>query len=149
MWESARRLAMNGEINFIIWLRKLIKESYETGLWVPPAYVRRLRQLERGDLVMQTSEGNALLPLHAELPQPFATVCELMGWNFPTIVPTWDNKFEDARDRTDKSIPSKEVITGFVKAVCETHRTIPEQLEGGAIRDWIVKDLIGRGHSVR
>lgn len=87
-WSMIWGLVDEGRLNPIIWLRDLFQEARSIGLWVPRPFILRLRQLERGDLVISTGQWEPVkLPPHSGLPKEFRECCEFLNWNFWWIVP--------------------------------------------------------------
>ena len=133
-WDAVRPKAEKGEMNFILWLRGLVGESYSVGLWIPGVFILRLRQLERGQLRIYNRCGEpSTLPRHAGLPNELAACCEFMGWSFRYIVPRWNGTYEDCRDGRD--------MTDSIGIISEIWRRRPTYFDGSELMDWIETEL--------
>jgi hypothetical protein len=137
-----------GRESFIRWLRGLIKESYEAKLWVPSGFIKRLRQLERGELVLECQCGRDFtVPLHTDLPVEFQECARFMGWKW-NIIPTWNGKYVDLS--TDSAGDDKD-LSELVKAIVTVWSHRPSRELGNSdLRDWIknkIKELSGWGIS--
>jgi hypothetical protein len=126
-----------GRESFIRWLRGLIKESYEAKLWVPSGFIKRLRQLERGELVLGCQCGRDFtVPLHADLPVEFQQCAQFMGWKW-TVVPTWDGKYLNlSSDPCGGDEDCPELVEAIVEAW--RHRPSDDEMGNADLRDWIV-----------
>lgn len=137
-WSTVFRKVQNGELNGILWLRGLLHEARGQLIWIPPIFLKRLRQLERSELVMQNRLGPISLAPHAGLPDEFRACCEFMGWKFPHIVPGLSKEeFVDVRGPCDTP-------TTFVKAVVDAWKDRPTNLSGGRLRAWLRERLAAR-----
>lgn len=135
-WRKVYKKIESGEMNIILWIRQLLAECRDSCIWIPKVLIRRLRQLERGEIVIADNDDQPFtLPLHAGLPKEFRELCEFMDWRFP-IVPSLDEEvFEDLNSRSDE--------TRFVSIVCETWENRPDDLKGKQLYDWIRAELNG------
>lgn len=140
-WASVWRDVEPGEVNPIQWLRQLLAECRDSCIWIPKVLIRRLRQLERGEIVITANNGQPFtLPMHAGLPKEFRECCDFMGWQFP-IVPSLDEEvFEDLHTRSDE--------TPFVFIVCETWENRPDDLRGKQLADWIRAEVEREGWTI-
>jgi hypothetical protein len=127
---------------FIRWLRGLIKESYEARLWVPGGFVKRLRQLERGELVLKCTCGQACsIPLYSDLPIEFQQCAQFMGWKW-NVIPDWKGRFISLS--TDGAGPEP-YCSELVEWVIRVWRNRPTDDQGSESdpHQWI-KDEINR-----
>jgi hypothetical protein len=131
VWSSVWQWVDDGKINFVLWLRQLVQESCQMGIWIPRPVILRLRQLERGELTMWSKAGRVELPPFAGLPEEFRECCEFMDWRFWHIVPGLrSGEYTDCAERgTDE--------TSFVMAVCDAWKRRPANLQEHALATYI------------
>lgn len=137
-WRRVYKKIETGDMNIILWIRQLLAECRDSCIWIPKVMIRRLRQLERGEIVIADNNGQPfIVPLHAGLPREFRECCEFMGWKFP-IVPSLDEElFENLHTHSDEN--------AFVSIVCETWENRPDDLRGKQLADWIKAEVEREG----
>lgn len=131
-WSSVYEEILCGERNFILWFRDLLRETRECGAWVPSVFLKRLRQLERGELKIYDRAGRVTLPLHAGLPIEFIEACDFLGLKFPNIVPGLDgSEFVDAFGRSSRQ------ANAFVEKVVNAWSERPKGIDDEGLRSWL------------
>ena len=140
-WDSAYFWAWRGETNFILWLRRLLKEAHSIGIWIPRVFFLRLHQLERGELVMENAPGPIRLPLDAGLPEKFQQCCEYLGWRWGIVPGLKDGQYQSLRERGEDE-------TAFVEALCAAWKARPHGADAETTRKFVVQELDKAGWKV-
>lgn len=137
-WRRVYKKIESGDMNIILWIRQLLAECRGSCIWIPKVLIRRLRQLERGEIVIAANDDQPFtVPLHAGLPKEFRELCEFMDWRFP-IVPSLDEEvFEDLNTRESETV--------FVYVVCEVWENRPDELRGKQLAGWIKAEVKREG----
>jgi hypothetical protein len=144
-WANARSRVLRCEINFISWLRGLLRESQESRIWIPRIFIKRLRELERGDLVLFVRGERTQVPLDEGLPREFSECKQLCGWRW-LVVPniekgTYLNPF-------DRSADASERWSRFVRDVVEIWRNRPQRGRTRDLQKWIVSEFAKKGWDI-
>jgi len=140
-WDSVYGCVCNGEVNFIVWLRGLLRESCTVGVWIPRPFILRLRQLERGELVIENEQGPVRLPLHAGLPEEFRACCDYLGWNWGIVPALKDRKYESLWKRGEDE-------TTFVEAVREAWKARPRDASKEAVQKFVLEEVGNAGRKI-
>jgi hypothetical protein len=135
---TARKRVLRNEINFISWLRSLLRESQQSGIWIPRIFIKRLRELERGELVLYVRGTQTQVPSDEGLPREFSECHRLCGWRWK-VVP--DIKQGSYVNPFDRSADSSERYSKFVHDVVEVWRNRPHGTRTGVLRKWVVSEL--------
>jgi hypothetical protein len=140
-WESALGAVNYGNVNFILWLRRLLNEAHSIGVWIPRIFIRRLRELERGDLVVENEQGPIRLPPHAGLPEKFQECCKYLGWRWGIVPGLREGEYQSLREPGEDE-------TGFVEAVCAAWKARPHDADVETTRRFVVEELDKAGWKV-
>jgi hypothetical protein len=143
-WGKVLTKFLEGEVNPILWLRDVLSEAHRSKVRIPMIFIKRLRQLERGDLLLYVGGAKVSLPLHAGLPREFRDCCALCGWKFPSIVPNLDGNYLDLFDRSIKTGKNRSEFVRAVVAIWKTHPCSPP----ADLKIWAVSELAKRGWKV-
>lgn len=139
-WKEARAKVTRRSPHFVEWLRQLLKEAFKSGFWVPNVMLKRLRQLQRGEIQIHDSYGQLELIAHEGLPSAFCEATDFMAQRF-WIVPHWDGKYVNIC-RNDED------CSELVEAVCTTWRNRPRELGKKELRSWISSELKEQGWKI-
>ncbi|HEV1993873.1 MAG TPA: hypothetical protein VGR03_06055 [Candidatus Acidoferrum sp.] len=140
-WLVSRYKIQNRQPNLILWLRGLLKECHQAGLWIPSICIRRLRQLERGELGVRDRHGRLELPRFEGLPSVFVEACEFMGWGPMGIVPRYDGTYGNAW-KVDKD------EIEFVQIVCHKWKGRPRTMKRAELCAWFIAEVGEAGWTV-
>jgi hypothetical protein len=140
-WNSAYIWVWRGETNFFLWLRQLLKEAHSIGIWIPRPFILRLRQLERGELVMENAQGPIRLPRYAGLPEEFQQYCEYLGWRFAIVPGLKDGEYQSLTEHGEDE-------TAFVEALCAAWKARPHGADVETTRKFVVQELDNAGWKV-
>jgi hypothetical protein len=113
-WSCVSRKAETGDLNPVTWLQELLLEAKAASLWFPAAFLLRLRQLQRAELVIEDRHGRRFRrETCAALPQEFQEFCEAADFRLDIVPKISAYGFEalSGGDRTE-----------FVNIVCSTWR---------------------------
>jgi hypothetical protein len=144
-WATARHRVLRSEINLISWLRGLLTEAHRSKIWIPPIFIKRLRQLERSELVLHVRGTQVHLPRDEGLPSEYLQCRHLCKWRW-TLVPNIEkgcylNPF-------DRSPDSSERWSRFVQDVVEIWRNRPQRGSSRNLRKWVVSELRKKDWSI-
>jgi hypothetical protein len=113
-WRSVRERVVAGTMNPIAWLDDVLCELAEMKVWVPPIFLKRLRQLQRGELRLETAAGQRISPVaHHGLPQPFQAAIREMGMQVH-VVRTLSGGYEDLTTRMDATEAVEEMCRAWI-----------------------------------
>src|SRR5271169_1751924 len=102
-WANAKTGVLQHETNFILWLRGLLVEARQNKVWIPRIFIKRLRELERGDLALYVHDVPVSIELHEGLPAGFRECCRLFGWSWPIVPNTAEGSFLNLSDHSGSS----------------------------------------------
>src|ERR1700723_1352995 len=80
-WRTVRKELQRGQRNAVFWLDDALIELSEAKQWVPSAFLKRLRQLQRGELFFTTTQGKRVVVGNYGLPGEFIRATECIGLN--------------------------------------------------------------------
>ncbi|HEY2461405.1 MAG TPA: hypothetical protein VGI16_11380 [Candidatus Acidoferrum sp.] len=140
-WQKISSNIASGNLNLIAWLDDALTEAHSAKLWIAPVIVRRLRQLQRHELVAVDDDGNDFdVPEHHGLPENFLACCFFMEWKKLKIVRRIGQGFEQLLDGTD--------VSEFVETASSAWRSRPSGTDY-EIRSHIAQELAARGLEMR
>jgi len=140
-WESVYVRVWEGNTNFILWLRGLFREAHSIGIWIPRVFIRRLRELERGELGVQNEQGPISLPPYAGLPKEFQKCCEYLAWNWGIVPGLRDGQYQGLREPGEDE-------TGFVEAVCAAWKARPTDASKDEVKKFVVEEVDKAGWKI-
>ena len=130
-WQQVNEQIASGEMNLIEWLDEALQECHQARLWVAPILLRRLRQLQGGDLTCRSNDGAlASVPRFFGLPQDFVACCLFMGWKSLRVVRRLGAGFEFL-DRND--------ATSFVEGIARCWQCRPESRVRGHVEQHLAE----------
>lgn len=136
-YDGVYQKILRRDINFILWFRTFLREARGAGVWIPGVFLKRLRQIERGELELYDRQGRITLPLHADLPTPFVEACEFLGLKFSWIVPSFNGrKYVDVFTDSEEPDP-------WVRRIVDVWLNQPTGLSRNELRQWLKEQLPG------